>query len=204
MFAGAVAEAVAWWSASSRRGSVWRVVPASVGAAGIAAVVVRRPVWAGEVGALRAMGVGLASGALLYAATRAFVWIATWWEPFRLDVVKQYGRAAAIPLAQALVWSLVIAAPAEELFWRSLFQAHLAGVWTPAAAAGATWLAFAAVNGASRSMPILAGAVVGGGVWAALAWWSGGVFASLASHILWTGLMLLAPPGSGRWAGGSG
>jgi membrane protease YdiL (CAAX protease family) len=203
MFAGAVAQAAAWWSVSSGRGTIWRVVPATVGAAGIAAVLARRPVWAGEVGALRALVVGLASGAALYAATRAFVWIATWWEPFRLDVVKQYGRAAAIPAAQALGWSLVIAAPAEELFWRGLFQAHLAGVWMPAAAAGVTWLAYAAVNGASRSMPILAGAIVGGGVWAALGWWSGGVLTSLASHILWTGLMLLVPPGAGRWAGGS-
>ena len=37
----------------------------------------------------------------------------------------------------------------------------------------------------------------------ALAWWSGGMLASLASHILWTGLMLVIPPGAGRWAGGS-
>jgi membrane protease YdiL (CAAX protease family) len=46
----------------------------------------------------------------------------------------------------------------------------------------------------SRSLPIVAGALVGGALWGALAWWSGGVLAPLASHILWTGLMLARPP----------
>ena len=44
----------------------------------------------------------------------------------------------------------------------------------------------------------MAGAIVGGALWGGLAWWSGGVLASLGSHILWTGLMLLLPPGAGR------
>jgi len=44
----------------------------------------------------------------------------------------------------------------------------------------------------------VAGAVVGGAAWGALAWWSGGLTAPLASHILWTGLMLVLPPGAGR------
>ena len=47
---------------------------------------------------------------------------------------------------------------------------------------------------------MVAGAVVGGALWAGLAWWSGGVLASLASHILWTGCMLAFPPGAGRRA----
>ena len=46
----------------------------------------------------------------------------------------------------------------------------------------------------SRSLPIVAGAIVGGAVWGALAWWSGAVLAALASHIAWTGLMLVLPP----------
>ena len=45
-----------------------------------------------------------------------------------------------------------------------------------------------------------AGAVVGGAVWGALAWWPAGVLAPLASHILWTGLMLVLPPKVGREA----
>jgi hypothetical protein len=66
----------------------------------------------------------------------------------------------------------------------------VAGVWT--------WLAYVGVNSASASLPIVAGAIVGGALWAGLAVWSGGMLASLASHMLWTGLMLALPPGAGR------
>ncbi len=67
-----------------------------------------------------------------------------------------------------------------------------------AAAAMAAWVGYVVANMPSRSLPIVAGAVVGGALWTGLAWWSGGVLASLASHILWTGLMLACPPGAGR------
>jgi membrane protease YdiL (CAAX protease family) len=68
----------------------------------------------------------------------------------------------------------------------------------PTAAAIVTWVAFTAVNLPSRSVPIVLGAAVGGALWAGLAWWSGGMLASLASHILWTGSMLALPPAPGR------
>ena len=57
---------------------------------------------------------------------------------------------------------------------------------------------YVVANVAEPSLPIVAGAHRGGRrLWTWLAWWSGGVLASLASHILWTGLMLVAP-GPGR------
>ncbi len=68
----------------------------------------------------------------------------------------------------------------------------------PAAAALSHGPTYVGVNVASRSLPIVAAAIVGGAVWAGLAWWTGGVLASLASHILWTGLMLALPPGAAR------
>ena len=203
MIAGVAAEAAGWWVVATEQRNVWRVMPFVLFGMALAAVLARRPVWAGDAGASAGLVVGFGSGLILYGGTRAFVWVATWWEPFRLDVVRQYGRAATVSPAQALVRSVVIMVPAEELFWRGLFQGHLAAAWGPAAAAGATWAAYVGVNAASRSMPIVAGGIVGGGVWAALAWWSGGMLASLASHILWTGLMLVVPPGAGRWAEGS-
>ena len=134
-----------------------------------------------------------------------FVWIASRWTPFRRDVLDQYGQAGEVTLARSLVLSLAIMVPSEELFWRGLFQGRLGQVTTASAAALIAWLAYIVANVASRSLPIVAGAIVGGAVWGALAWWSGGVLASLASHILWTGLMLAFPPGAGRPAieGGS-
>ncbi len=88
--------------------------------------------------------------------------------------------------------------PAEELFWRGLFQGRLDQSLAALAAAAWTWLAYVGTNVASGSLPIVAGAVVGGALWTGLALWSGGVLASLLSHMLWTGLMLVLPPGAGR------
>ena len=51
-----------------------------------------------------------------------------------------------------------------------------------------------AVNAASGFLALVAGAVVGGAVWGALAWWTHGVLAPLLCHGVWTGLMLVRPP----------
>ena len=48
----------------------------------------------------------------------------------------------------------------------------------------------ASVSSSSTSVS----AVVAGFLWGVLGWWSAGVVAPLASHILWTGLMLALPP----------
>lgn len=198
MVIGALAEAIGWRLVAARRAMVWRLMPAIFLAAGIAAVLVRRPVAAARVGDVAAIAVGTASGLALYLATRVFVAVAGRWESFRRSVVEQYREAAEVSLGGSLVLSLLIVVPAEELFWRGLFQARLdqsllaltAGIWT--------WLAYVGANLASGSLPIIAGAVVGGALWAGLAVWSGGVLASLLSHMLWTGLMLALPPGAGR------
>lgn len=198
MALGAFAEAIGWRLVATRRAMVWRLMPVIFLVMGIAAVAVRRPVAATKVGNGTAFGVGLASGLILYLGTRVFVVIADRWEPFRRHVVEKYQEAAEVSLMEALALSLLIMVPAEELFWRGLFQARL-DQSLPALAAGAwTWLAYVGVNLASGSLPIIAGAVVGGALWAGLAVWSGGMLASVSSHMLWTGLMLALPPGAGR------
>jgi hypothetical protein len=100
-----------------------------------------------------------------------------------------------------LALSLLVTVPAEELFWRGLAAPALGGT-SLGLAGGATvaWGLYVLSNAPSRSLAIVAGAVVGGAVWAWLGWWSGGVLAPLASHILWTGPMLAFPPGAGRKA----
>ena len=198
MALGALAEAIGWRLVATRRATVWRLMPAILLVMGLAAVVVRRPIAATRVGDATALWVGIASGLALYVGTRIFVAIAGRWEPFRRHVVEQYQEAAEVSLKEALALSLLILVPAEELFWRGLFQARL-DQSLPALAAGIwTWLAYVGVNLSSGSLPIIAGAVVGGGLWAGLAVWSGGMLASISSHMLWTGLMLALPPGAGR------
>ena len=60
------------------------------------------------------------------------------------------------------------------------------------------WLAYLAANVPSANLAIIAGAVVGGAVWGALAFWTGGVVACLACHAVWTELMIAMPPASAR------
>lgn len=55
------------------------------------------------------------------------------------------------------------------------------------------WAAVVVANLPSGNLAIAAGAVVGGGAWVALAWWSGGILAPLACHVVWTCLMIVTP-----------
>jgi hypothetical protein len=198
MVLGALAETVGWRVVAARRAMVWRLMPAILLAMGVAAVLARRPLVATRVGDGAALVVGTASGLALYIATRLFVAVAGRWEPFRRDVVDRYRDAAEVPLRESLALSLLIMVPAEELFWRGLVQARLDQSLVAVTAGAWTWLAYVGANLASGSLPIVAGAVVGGALWTGLAVWSGGVLASLLSHMLWTGLMLALPPGAGR------
>ena len=198
MFVGALAEATGWRRVASGRANVWRLMPVILAAMGVLAVLVRRPAAATDVSNATALSVGAASGLALYVGTRVFVWLADRWPPFRRHVVEKYREAAEVSMRESLLLSLLVMVPAEELFWRGLFQGHLDQTVGVLAAGFLSWLAYVAVNAASASLPIVAGAVVGGALWVGLFAWSGGVLASLASHMLWTGLMLALPPGVGR------
>jgi uncharacterized protein len=196
--AGLVAEGAAWWSVATRRARLWSALPGVLAVMAIVAVIIRPPIAAADVRTASAAAVGAISGIALYGATRAFVAIAAGWGPFRRATVDVYAYAAPVPFALALALSILVVVPAEEIFWRGLVQPRMDELAGPAAAAVTTWLAYVVANVPSRSVPIVLGAAVGGAVWAGLAWWSGGVLASFASHILWTGLMLGWPPAPGR------
>ena len=195
---GMIVEAITWRGVSARRLDLWRVMPVVLGAMAVAAVLVRPPTLVGSVGTSTATLVGVAAGITLFAATRAFVAVAARWPPFRRATRAIYGQARPVPVAFALGVSAFVMVPFEELFWRGLVQARLADGLGAGMSAALTWAAYVAVNVASRSLPIVLGAAVGGALWAGLAWWSGGMLASLLSHILWTGLMLGLPPKPGR------
>jgi membrane protease YdiL (CAAX protease family) len=63
---------------------------------------------------------------------------------------------------------------------------------------GLAWLGYVVANAASGSLPFVAGAAVGGAVWAGLALWTKGVLASVLCHAVWTAAMLVRPPAAGR------
>jgi hypothetical protein len=192
--AGALAIAAGWAWIASGRSTLFRILPAMHLVLGAGTVVLLGSDLSLGSPAVTWLAVGAASGLALYGATRAFVAIVARWEPFRRHVAEAYADAGAEPLGSRLGLALAISVPGEELFWRGLVQPRLTVSIGAAAAAGATVALSVAANLPSRRLPIVAGALVGGAVWSGLAWWSGGVLAPIASHVVWTGLMLVRPP----------
>ncbi len=195
MVVGAVAEGVAWWFVAVRRASVWAVLTPVLAAMGLLALIVAPPSWSPDAGAGVALAAGLGAGLVLYAGTRVFVTFAGRSRRFERDAVGSYLRRGSVSLGAALLLSMALAVPGEELFWRGLARTELIEALDgrSGTAAVAAWLLSVVANLPSANLAIVAGAVVGGAVWTALAWWSGGILASLACHALWTGLMLGFP-----------
>ncbi len=195
MVAGALAVVVAWRLVRSDVVSVWVAMGVASGAAGLAALATGRVELSSRFGWGAAAGVGLGAGAVLYAATVAFVVVVRRWPVFDRHVAEIYDQRKGLPLATALVIAAGVTAPGEEFFWRGLFRGRLEESVGPGLAALFTWAGYVGANAVSQSLAILAGAMVSGAVWSALAAWSGGVLASVVCHAVWTGLMLGRPPG---------
>jgi membrane protease YdiL (CAAX protease family) len=195
--AGFALQVAAWRALAAGRASLWGPMVGVFAVPGIVAAIVLPPVGSGEHALAVALAVGIGSGVGLWAATIAFVAVAVRWHPFRRAVAERYARAAEVSLPVAVAISLLVAVPSEELFWRNLVQRRL-GVSGELVGAVAAWAGYVVANVASGSLPFVAAAIVGGAVWGALAWWTGGIAAALASHGVWTTLMLVRPPASGR------
>jgi membrane protease YdiL (CAAX protease family) len=193
--AGGLAEAVAWLMVARRGRSVWLVVTMVLAAAGLAALLTGRLAASRRVDIVPAALAGAGSGIVLHLATRAFVaMVGRMWFVFRRHVAAIYeqqgGRTLLVTLGLAM-----LAVAGEELFWRGLVQGLLESEAGRVTGAVAAWAVYVAANLPSLNLAIVAGAVVGGAVWAALALWAGGVLPSLVSHAVWTGLMIAFPVG---------
>jgi uncharacterized protein len=201
--AGIALAAVAWRLVAGGR-DVWRTLPPMFAFLGLLAVWLApsldapAPATERAITATGEVAIGLVSGAVLYAATRVFVAIVGRFPTFARHVAAAYGRAETISVTAALVLSVFVTAVGEELFWRGLVYRLGAERTSIGLAAVACWLLYVLANLPSRLLPIIAAAIVGGALWGALAWWTGGILAPMASHMLWTGLMLGFPPGPPR------
>jgi uncharacterized protein len=198
MAVGALAVLVAWRLFAAGRVSVWVAMGCVEGAAGVATLAARRASLSPHVSPVWAVVAGIGAGLALYLATAAFVLIVRRWQVFDRHVAEIYDQRKGLTRPVALLLAAGVTAPAEELFWRGLVQGRLAEAIGWPMAALATWGIYVAVNAASESLPILAGAVVSGAVWGALALWTHGILASLLCHAVWTALMLSFPPGGAR------
>ena len=195
MIIGGVGVFAAWRLVASDRVSVWVAMGAVEGAAGSAALATGDVSLSPRLAVGWAVAVGAGAAVLLYLATTGFVLVVRRWPIFDRHVAEIYDQRKGLSLPWALLLASGVTAASEEIFWRGLFQGRLASAVGWPAAAVVTWVAYVVANAASGSLPILAGAVVSGAVWGALALGTRGILASLVCHALWTGLMLALPPG---------
>ncbi len=191
---GFAAEAGAWVLVARGRKSVWVVMSVTLATMGAVVLLVRAPSLSPRVATSASLAAGLAAGAALYLATRAFVTLASGpWPALRRHSLETYARRGRLPLAAAVALAAVVNVAGEELFWRGLVQTRWSQGFGTTGGALLAWLAFVAANIPSANLAIVAGAFVAGAVWTALAWWTHGVLASLACHGSWTALMLVFP-----------
>lgn len=191
---GIVAQVVVWRMVVRDRLPFWPTIAMTFAVLGVASLLTGDPSCCRETDVAVAAGVGIASAPALYGATRLVVGLATRYPRLDRAVTDVYRRTQETSFLIALALTLAIAVPGEELFWRGLVLPEVQEATSPATGALLTWAAAVGVNAAWASTPLLAGAVVGGALWTWLATWSGGVVAPLASHLVWTGLMLSWPP----------
>lgn len=192
--AGVLVQAAIWWLISARRVPFWPATSATFALLGIASVLVRPP---GSTDVSSVL-IGAGSGAALYGATRVVVASLLERIPsFASSVSDVYGRSQEVPGTAVWVLTLAIAIPGEELFWRGLVLSELQDITSAAVGVGLAWLGYVAANAVLRNLSILAAAVVGGAVWTVLGSVRG-VGAAVASHLMWTSLMLLWPPRAAR------
>lgn len=191
---GLIGQLLVWRLVARGRSPFWPATTATFALMGTASLAVGHVAWRASVSAGTAGAVGILTGIGLFFATRLVVGLAARHPAVGGAVADVYARSDEVPRALALALTLAIAVPGEELFFRGLVLPQLQEVTTTLVGTVLSWLGGVGVNAAWGSLPLLAGAVVGGGLWTVLGAWSGGILAPLLSHLLWTGSMLAWPP----------
>ena len=192
---GVVGQVATWREVRAGRITVWLGMGFTMGVLGVLSLIAVDEHLSPKVDWWLGALVGLASGLLLFGATRVFVAIASSWELFRRHVADIYGNRSGVSLRFALLVAVGLSVPGEELFWRGLVGGRFAELTGSLLAGAAIALAgYVAVCAFSGNLAVTAGAVVGGGLWSLLFVWTGGVLAGICSHAVFTGLMILAPP----------
>jgi membrane protease YdiL (CAAX protease family) len=192
--AGIVAVAGAWYLVRERSLSVWRTMAVTMAVLGILSMASGRVRSATRIEIAPAIAIGLGSGAALYVLTLTFFRVARPWVALRRQTRDLYERRRGTSPVEAFGVGALLVSSGEELFWRGLVHDLAFAAVGSVQGALLAWGLYVAANIASGSLPILLGAAVGGAAWGTLAWWSGGVAASVACHVTWTALMIARPP----------
>lgn len=190
-WAGPVIVAGAWAAIRLGGVSIWAAMGWTAGPLGLLSLLTG---WVEPGGGLVVVLIGLGAGLVLYAATLVFLHLVRGWTLLTRHTREVYSWRRGMSLGAVVAIACLVVAPGEEALWRGLVQGRLAAAIGDGVAAAAGWALYVVANLASGSVPIVLGAAVGGAVWAALAFWTGGILAGVACHVVWTGLMILRPP----------
>jgi membrane protease YdiL (CAAX protease family) len=138
--------------------------------------------------------VGAVAGAVMAGLTHALYGPATRLVPAVLPATARLYAAfrSLSPPASALVLLPVVTG--EELVWRGLVHATLARRLGPLATVVAGALVYALAHGPVGSLLLVVTALACGLVWGGLRAATGGLVASLVSHLVWDATVLLAFP----------
>lgn len=195
---GPIAVAVAWVSVRIGRASVWTAMGVTLVPLGALALLTGSAAAASAVSVPAAALLGLAAGGALYGATAAFMWAARQWPTLDRQTSSFYRHADGYSVPAGVGISAMVAV-GEELLWRGVVAGVLVESSGSAAwGAALAWAAYVVTYLFSGSLPVVLGALVGGGTWAALGWWTGGVVAPALCHVAWTSLMIVVPPAAAR------
>ena len=157
MVLGFVAEVIAW-SLVARGRNVWTTMTPVLATMGVVALVIGPIAWSPDVAPGVSLTVGLVIGVLLYVATRIAIVIMARWGTFRRHALEMYRKQGGLSLGIALLLSIALFVPGEELFWRGFFQGQLASSLEgrTALAAVLAWVAFVLANLPSAKLAIAA------------------------------------------------
>lgn len=197
--AGVIGQIATWREVRAGRITIWIGMGVTMGALGVLSLFTGQEHLSPKVNVPLAVAAGLGSGLVLYGATRVFVAIASSWTTFRRHVADIYGNRRAVSLPLALGVAVGLSVPGEELFWRGLVGGRFAeAVGSLLGGAAIALAGYVIVCAFSVNLAVIAGALVGGGLWSLLFVWTGGVLAPICSHSVFTGLMILSPPPAAR------
>jgi membrane protease YdiL (CAAX protease family) len=192
---GVAAQAILWRLVARRALPFWPTVTSTDASLGVLALATGSVACCAVVDPILAAIVGAASGLAFYGATRGVLELVSPRVGFVAGAVRMvYRRSEGIAPSGMWAVTLLLIVPGEELFWRGLVLPELQGATSTAIGVVLTWALAAGTAALWADVPFLAAAVAGGALWTGVGAWSGGVAAPLASHLVWTALMLAWPP----------
>ena len=166
---------------------------------GVAFILERVPMWAalratGGYGVVKAVSLGLASAAVLYAVFLLGNIAARIIFPFGdAEIAAVYGFGAATPRWAIALLLILVIGPGEEFFWRGYIQRRLSAEFGWPGMAGSV-LAYGGVHVVTCNFMLIMAALVCGTFWAILYRRYGSLWINMISHAAWAAAIFVLLP----------